>query len=377
MKTKLLITLLIFQIGNILYSQTLIDVANLNVKLSYNQKQDYYFSFDKGDEIVFHFQMKQGRHFKLVEIASSSNVKFTEFKAKKINNRKIKVRKKEVYRFRFFSSSLTNRVANVKIQRVVSPTSNVNFNTGWKYKTVRDTIYKPYKKDSLIGYKTIPYTETIRELKSTEIIEKMWFEKSQKVHSTSNFKYKNRTYLKVVLPQVENTDFKKEKNLSWAYWIGVGQEGQEAYKKNLRSISKIGKKIASKYYQNPLAAFAVGGITEFIIPKTGEDVTYYFIPDYENVIQFYNKQNFLQFDEGKGRAAYGRNDRRLSGTFYIGFSNDNISRGIEVEVKVLVLKEVKIFEDVVYKRERKEPQYITLNKTKREIKERKLIIPIE
>jgi hypothetical protein len=376
MKTKLLIILLVCQTGNAIYSQTLIDIANLNVKLSYNQKQDYYFSFDKGDEIVFNLKMKQGRHFKLVEVASSDNVKFTEFKAKKIIDKKIKVRKKEVYRFRFFSSSLTNRVANVKIQRIVSPTSSVDFNTGWKYKIIRDTIYTPYRKDSLIGYKTISYNETVRELKSTEIEEIMLFEKSQKVHSRTNVNG-TRGFLKVVLPQIQNTEFKKEKILSWVYWIGVGQEGQKAYEKSLKSISKLVGKVASNYYQTPLAAYAVGAIAELIIPKTGEDVAYYFIPNYENAVKFYNKQNFLQFDDGKGRAAYGRNDRRLSGVFYIGLRNDNFKDGIEVEVKVLVLKEVKTYEDVFYERERKEPQYVTLNKTKMEIKERKLIIPIE
>jgi hypothetical protein len=38
--------------------------------------------------------MKQGRRFKLVEVASSDNVKFTEFKAKNIINKKKLERKK-------------------------------------------------------------------------------------------------------------------------------------------------------------------------------------------------------------------------------------------------------------------------------------------
>jgi hypothetical protein len=113
----------------------------------------------------------------------------------------------------------------------------------------------------------------------------MLFEKSQKVHSFYN-ENKSKTYLLVDLPKTENTKLKEERILSWVYWIGVDQEGKESYEKSLKSVSNLVRKIASNYYQTPLAAFAVGGITEFIIPKTGEDVQYYFINNFFNVQSF-------------------------------------------------------------------------------------------
>ncbi|WP_394970379.1 hypothetical protein [uncultured Croceitalea sp.] len=131
------------------------------------------------------------------------------------------------------------------------------------------------------------------------------------------------------------------------------------------------------YYQTPLAGIAVGEISSLITPQTGEDVNYYFIPDYQNAQLFYNKQQFLQFDNGKGRAAYGRNDRLIKGTFYIGLLNDNEWRGIEVDIKVMAVKQVKIYENVIYKRERQEPQYVTLNKTRMNIDETKIRVPVE
>jgi hypothetical protein len=358
------------------FSQRNIDVANLNIKLSFDETQDYYYSFDTGDEIVFNFQMKKGRHFKYVEISSPTNVISTEFKAKRIANQRIKVLNKGIYRFRFYSSSLTNRVANVNIQRVPSSNGKNNFNTGWKWKRIIDTTHIPYVKDSLIGYKITPYEETVKELIDKKRQEILLFQKSQRVHSYYN-ENKSKTYLRVNLPHLENTLLKKEKIIAWGYWIGVGKEGQMAYEENVRNFSSFIGETADQYFQTPLAGIAVGVITELILPKLGDDVEYYFIPDHENAKLFYNDLSFLQFDMGKGKGAYGRNDRKTFGTFYIGLSNDNKIRGIDVEVKVIAIKEVQLYEFKTYKRQKKEPQYIKLNKTRMQINERKYRVPVE
>ena len=90
-----------------------------------------------------------------------------------------------------------------------------------------------------------------------------------------------------------------------------------------------------------------------------------------------NKVQFLQFDMGKGIAAYGKNARLTQGTFYIGFANDNKLQGIDVEVKVVAIKEVKTFEYKEYDRVREEPIIVTLSKTRMHVKETKIRIPVE
>ncbi len=362
---------------NISFSQDPVDVANLNIKLSLEQTADHYYAFDAGDEIIINYNMVKGKHMKLFEVtALPSNIKLTEFKAKKLENRTIKVTKKGVYRFRVFSSSITNRVCNLRIQRKPANESSVDFNTDWKWKVVRDSIYVPYQKDSLVGYKTVRYQETIRELKDTKLKEIMLFEKSERVHSYYN-KNISRSYLKVDLPQLINTDLKEEKLIAWSYWISVGQEGRKAYKENLKSISNEVGVTTSAYFQNPLGGIAIGELSKLIIPTTGEDVAYYFINDFQNVQKFIKEEQFYLFDRGKGRAAYGRNDKLKQGTFYIGLDNDNRIRGIDVDVKVLVVKDIKTYENVTYNRERQEPQYVTLNKTRLEIKETQFRVPVE
>lgn len=129
--------------------------------------------------------------------------------------------------------------------------------------------------------------------------------------------------------------------IGWSYWIGVGQESKIAYKQNINNLTQVVQKGAELFYKTSLAGLALGAISNLVLPKTGEDVSYYFISNYNNVYSFLNDQPFFSFDKVKGRAAFGRNDQLKEGTFYIGLNNDNLTRGIEVNIKVVAVKEVK------------------------------------
>lgn len=376
MKNKIYVFLMVLMEISIVNASEPVDVANLSVKLSFQKTIDHYYSFDEGDEIVFNMEMIKGRHIKSIEItALPSNILLSEFKAKKLVNQRIKIKKKGVVRFRFYSSSLTNRVCRARIQRIPSDASKIDFNTDWKWKVLKDTTYVKYTQDSLTGYRTVKYQEKVKKLKEERTEEILIFDKSQRVHSRTNLN-NNKSYLRVSLPNLINTNYRQEKLLSWAYWIGVGEASQEAYQKNLESVKELAKGVATRY-MTPLGALAVGKITNMILPNIGDDVQYYFILDYENAQKFYNDHEFYQFDMGKGRAAFGRHDQFPKGSFYIGLSNDNLTRGINVNVKVIAVKQVKIFEDVIYNREREEPQYITLHKTRMKINETSIRIPVE
>ena len=96
-----------------------------------------------------------------------------------------------------------------------------------------------------------------------------------------------------------------------------------------------------------------------------------------NVKRFLNQESFQLFDKGKGVAGFGRNDRITKGSFYIGLYNDNQRLGLDVDIKVLVVKEIKIYENVTYDRQREEPQYVTLQKSKIKINETRVRVPVE
>ncbi|AUC76185.1 hypothetical protein [Olleya sp. Bg11-27] len=373
---KLLFTIAIIISQTSFANETPILITETTISLNLDETEELFFSFAEGDIIEFDFEMVKGKHLKEIEVFEMPNNKiFSDFKVQEISKKQIHIRNKGMYKFKFYSSSLTKRVGKIKITRIPADKSTKDFNTNWKWKTIRDTIYTPYTQDSITGYKKIQYKEKLRELVKTENIEDMLFNKSQRVHSYLG-QNKSSTYLRVDLPNPIISELKEEKVIAWAYWIGVGQEAQQSYLENAKSVGELANGISSMY-GTPLAGLAMGTITELLIPKTGEDVLYSFIPDYENAQKFINGLTYLQFDTGKGVAAYGKNSNRTQGTFYIGLSNDNQLQGIDVDVKVVAIKEIKTFEIVEYNREREEPITVTLNKTRMSVNETKVRIPFE
>lgn len=309
MAIKRLIPALILFFCKLAFPNEPVLVTESTIILDVDQTKELYFSFAEGDEILFDVKMVKGKHIKEIEVVEMpNNTLLTEFKSNRLKEKRIQIRNKGIYKFKFYSSSLTRRVCKIKIHRIPKDNSTKSFNTNWKWATKRDTTYTSYQADSLTGYQTIKYTETIKELKETKYEEIMLFEKKQRVHSYWN-PNPSRTYLRVDLPNINNNSFREEWIIAWSYWIGVGQEGAEAYKENIKSFSSFVENAAKIYYQSPLAGVAVGAITDLIIPTTGQDIQYYFIEDFDNVTLFLNQQNFLQFDQGKGIAAFGRSER--------------------------------------------------------------------
>lgn len=346
------------------------------VSLNHNEAEELYFSFAKGDVIVLNVEMIQGGNLKEIEVYELPNTKiFSEYKIEGLLNKNIQIKNKGLYKFNFYNSSFTKKVCRIKITRIPLNESTQKFNTNWKWGTVGDTIYSSYKADSIIGYNVVSFNEKVKELVKTENFEEILFNKNQRVHSNYNAN-NSRVYIKVDLPKNSITDLKEEKIIGWAYWVGVGDEGQKAYVDNTKIISKLVKEITS-FYATPLAGFAMGAITEMLIPKKGDDVYYAFMSDIENTEKFMKGQSYAQFDKGKGIAAYGKNNSKTSGIFYIGLYNDNKISSIDVDVKIVAIKEVKTYKYVMYKRERKEPILASVDKRKMEISYVQARVPVE
>ena len=351
-------------------------VTESTISLDLDQSEELYFSFAEGDIIEFNLDMVKGKHIREVEIIElPSNRIFSDFKTRGFSKKQIQIRNKGIYKFRFYSSSITRRVCQIKIFRTPGSEETRDFNTNWKWKTIRDTINTPYTTDSITGYTTVKFQEILKELVKTEIVEDLIINKNQRVHSYYN-ENRSSTYLKVDLPNPLYSDLKEEKTIAWAYWIGVGEEALESYKQNIMIVGDLAKN-ASSVYLTPLGNLAVGAIAELIIPKIGEDVHYAFLPDYDNAQKYVNGETYLQFDSGKGIAAFGKNSNQIQGTFYIGLYNYNQIQGINVEVKIVVIKEVKTYEYVTYDRERQDPIIVTLDKIRTTVNETKIRVPVE
>lgn len=356
--------------------QSPVVVADLTLKIGGMEYKDLYYGFAQGDQILFSFEELKGKELKEIEIIElPSSGKFMDYKSSKIENKKIQVFKKGVYRFRFTNTALGGRICKIKIQRVPKSKELVAFNTDWKWKTLYDTTYIPYTTDSLVGYDTVKYQEKVKELVKTEQIDDLIMDKTQRVHSFFN-ENSSRTYLRVDLPQDKIQTYKEEKIIAWAYWIGVGEESSKAYAQNVEAMRQMATGLAQTF-GTPLAGLAVGAVTQLITPKIGDDVEYDFITDFQNAQAYLVGQKYYRFDHGKGVAAYGKNTSRLNGTFYIGLYNDNNTQGIDVNVKIVVIKEVKTYEDKIYKREKITPRYVTLNRQRMVVTAKKIRVNVD
>jgi hypothetical protein len=353
-----------------------IDVAELTIKVGGMKTKELFYGFAKEDQIVFNFEDVKGKPMKEIEIIElPSNSKFMDYKSNSIIDKKIKVNKKSVYKFIFKNSAMSGRICKVKIQRIPKTEELSSFNTDWKWKTLYDTTYVPFTEDSLVGYDTLNYKEKVKELVKTEKVDDMILDKNQRVHSYFN-ENSSYTYLRVDLPKDKKEPYRTERIITWAYWIGVGEESSKAYAENVKSVGKIATGLASTF-GTPLAGIAVGTVTQLMTPKSGEDVQYAFIADFQNVQAFLSKQAYYQFDQGKGIAAYGKNTDRLQGTFFIGLHNDNQTTGIDANVKIVVIKEVKTYADKEYDRQKITPRYVTLHKKRMVVKSTEIRVNAE
>jgi len=379
MYLKYLFFVIFFFISTISYSQIEpVNVADLKVKISGLSQEELYYSFAEGDQIIFNFEEVNEKPLKDLEIvALPANSKYNNFKVTKVENIKITVYNTGVYKFKFNNSSLAKRVCKINIQRIPKYKELISFNTNWKWKTIYDTTYIPYTADSLAGYDTINYKETVKEPVKTEQKEVILFDKNQRVGDKSMVIPRNSyTYLEVNLPPKKSEPNKTERNIAWAYWIGVGEEAQKAYKENVRSYGKVSTGVASNLI-HPLAGLAIGAITELSLPSAGDNVHYYFIRNEQDAKNFKNGYYFEPFDQGNGKAAYGRNTEILDRKFFIGLHNDNNVQDIDVNVKIVVIKEIKYYEDKVYDRQKVEPKYVKIQKHKTEIKSHKIRVPAD
>ena len=333
--------------ANHLFAQKSIDVSEQTLKMGPYQEETLYFGFAAGDKIIFQLDEKENRELKEIEIIEyPSSSRFLEFKKGSVN-KTIIANQDGIYIFRIKNAAIGNRICKLKIQRIPSSAETQNFNTKVLWKTVYDTISQKPAEDILIGYDTIIQKTIKKELVKTEIKEELLLDKPQRVPSSINFKG-NKTSVFFTLPKNETSDYQSKKVIAWAYWVGVGEEANEAWLRNTKIIKTLVKGVAG-YYLTPLGALAAGELTELVLPKAGQDV-FYALTDQENKNLFMEGKKYKVLDKGKGVAGYRKfSDNSIcQGMYHIVLSNDNFLMALDAQVKVVAMVEMKYYEDKVY-----------------------------
>ncbi|HEX6915396.1 MAG TPA: hypothetical protein VF145_09150 [Chitinophagaceae bacterium] len=295
--------------AGLLKAQQPVDVAENTVKVgALGGEQVFYYGFAEGDEILFNFVEVNGKELKEVEIIEyPSNSRFTDYKTRRVDNKRLKVSQGGIYKFRFYNSSIGGRVCKFNIQRIPAGETTKNFNTTVYWKTISDTSY---------------YTVDERYVVKSDTTALPFFSQSVKVPAKTTVSTNNRAILEIPLP--ENT-------IAWAYYIGAGDEGKEAHytgREKFLTAAACGENKMPGY--SAMAAVAVNG-NNYFQTVAGPRIRYSFINDYNNALLFQQEKPFLQFKSGNVVNEASAMKRPLKGKAYLGFINDN---GTETEVLV-------------------------------------------
>ena len=345
-KIFLVIILLPLCIINTIKAQKQVIVTDQTIKLYAQKEEKLYYGFAKGDRITFSLLVEDNNYLSEVEVLEyPNNIKFSDINIKKINVKNITSTKDGVYEFRLKNLAPTSRVCKLKIVRIPENDATRLFNSTIGWQAHQTTIHKSITKDIVIGYDTTFIQTKKLQLTKTELHEDIIIDKTERVSATNIIGNKNKKTIVINLPHNEITTYKTKKIVACVYWIGVGKEANEAWKKNVSICKNLASGAATILGGGPLAGFAIGTVASFAMPSIGEDVAYWLIPDYKNSQLFVNGKTFMQFDKGKGIAAYGKNTRITQGNFYIGLLNDNKLQDIDVNVKISIIWETSNFED--------------------------------
>ncbi|HEX6193880.1 MAG TPA: hypothetical protein VFZ42_16010 [Chitinophagaceae bacterium] len=318
MRHVFLIALFVFHTLVTLAQDTVL-VVEKSIRIASLTPVAEYYGFAKGDKVIFNVWVEKGKELKDFTVTEYPNsIKFAEHTVEKIENKTLDIPRNSIYRLEYNNSNILPRVVNIRILRIPADKSTRAFNTNVKWVDRTDTTFRAEQ----TGY----------EMKSDTAYQEV-LNTSVKVNFKSSADNTHRKLVEFILPA--NT-------IRWAYWIGVGEKGKEAYELDKKKFSEIKP---NKAGDGPLVGVAMGNASMTQI-KVGENMRYYFISKQEETQKFMNGASFGQFRQGDMVVDYGlmNYSNKESKQYYIGLSNDNPALSPEVAVRIIAVTVVKGYE---------------------------------
>jgi hypothetical protein len=253
MKTIITLTLVMLSFFiHTAFGGTPVDVADNTLKINGSGEEVFYYGFAAGDQLIFNFEVLNGKELKEIEIIEMpGSSKFMDYKVKKVENKTLNIQRTGIYKFRFSNSSLlSGRICRIKIQRIPASKETETFNTNVLFRKVSDTSFVDRQEKYLISSDT-----------SATVIQ----DSQTKIHSLTNGNG-NITNINFTLP---------EGTIAWSYYIGVNQEGRQAYEvaqKQLSANARMLTMMSGTF--SPLTAIALG-LPSFLNKINGAEAVKY------------------------------------------------------------------------------------------------------
>ncbi len=299
-----------------------INVTDQNFKMK--MKKEFHFAFAEGDEVIFNFEVVDGKPLKELEIFEYPETsKYSEYKTSKITNKKIKIQQTGVYKF-YLKGSLRKRICKLKIDRIPASEETIKFNTTVKWETKLDTSYIKMGQ--------------VKKLLSIDTTVVSVIDRVERVHSLASSN-ENSSSFSINLPRNIIEGNEESEVISWAYWIGTGEEGKAAYQAEEKQL--LADAATEIGVVSPIAGLALGVFAMSYNPASGENVKY------KITYRFEGDPNTYTLAEGNSVVSKKRIDKFTQGSFWATLDNDNLIEAINVNMKVsaVVVKRTFEYED--------------------------------
>lgn len=319
--------------------ESIIEVCDLTLRLKGDDVQELYYGFAAGDRLIFHFEEIGGLPLASVEIAEyPDQLRFQELETAGVEEKVIYVQRSAVFRFRF-TNDRREKNCKVRIQRIPGSAQTRGFRTAVRWVEQYDTVYQ----DRPVQVETRQVERRRWDLLRVDTAVVNLIDKKERVHSRGNFQEESSSLIAVTLPKNYEEPGRKYEVISWAYWIGVGEEAEGQYREANRT-AKLAKSatnavktfgiLAGPY--GALASLAIDGVSFFLPPGKGDN------------IQYEVRAGGKLVDQGDGPAAYARYANNTQGEVQFKLTNDNLIDAVDVSLRVMAVATVKTYKETVY-----------------------------
>src|SRR5688572_5829857 len=294
-------------------------VVEKSIKIAALAPITEYYGFAQGDKVIINIWVEKGKELKDFTISEyPGTIKYAQHTVERVDNKVLDISRNSIYKIEYNNTNIMPRIVNLRIQRIPKDKSTRSFNTGVKWVERADTSFRSHD----TGY-DVKSDTTYPEVLNTTV----------KVNAKSSADNTHRSLVDFTLPA--NT-------IRWAYWIGVGEKGNELWNSDQKKFIDNNINTVSP---NPLAAVAMG-IAPLTQVKVGENIRYFFISKLEETQKFMNGVGFGQFKQGDMVADFAlmNYSNKNSQKYYIGLSNDNPSQAVNVHIRILAVVVIKGYE---------------------------------